>query len=79
VPERGRERKHSTQRRVTANLPAELLGVAMEVTGSGITETLTEGLRLVGRARAYRKALALRGRVKLEIDLTGSRERRRRR
>jgi len=50
----------------------------MEVTGKGITETLVEGLHLVRRARAYEKAMALRGTVKLSIDLGASRERRRR-
>jgi len=65
-------------RRITANLPGELLEEAMAVTGKGITETLVEGLRLVRRARAYEKAMALRGKVDLSIDLDASRERRRR-
>ena len=65
-------------RRITANLPRQLLDEAMEVTGKGITETLVEGLRLVRRARAYDRAMALRGKVHLEIDLETSRERRRR-
>jgi hypothetical protein len=65
-------------RRITANLPEQLLEDAMEVTGKGITETLVEGLRLVRRARAYEKAMALRGKVNLAIDLDVSRERRRR-
>jgi hypothetical protein len=65
-------------RRITANLPGQLLDEAMEVTGKGITETLVEGLRLVRRARAYEKAMALRGKVKLSVDLDASRERRRR-
>lgn len=65
-------------RRVTANLPEGLLEDAMGVTGAGITETLVEGLRLVRRARAYEKAMALRGKVHLEVDLEGSRERSRR-
>ncbi len=64
-------------RRVTANLPDELLEEAMQVTGQGITETLTEGLRLVRRTRAYPKAMALKG--KLRLDLDASRERRSRR
>ena len=64
-------------RRVTANLPGELLEDAMNVTGKGITETLVEGLRLVRRARAYEKARALRGKIRLTIDLDESRERRR--
>jgi hypothetical protein len=66
-------------RRVTANLPEELLDEAMEATGAGITETLTEGLRLVRRSRASTKALALKGKLRLRADLDGSRERRRRR
>ena len=63
---------------MTANLPGELLDDAMHVTGKGITETLVTGLRLVSRTRAYQKAVALRGKVHLEIDLDQSRERPRR-
>jgi hypothetical protein len=66
------------RKRVTANLPEALLSEAMAVTGEGITETLIRGLELVRRARAYEKAMALRGKVNLEIDLETSRERRRR-
>lgn len=63
---------------MTANLPAELLEEALEATGEGITETLTEGLRLIRRTRAYPKAMALKGKLRLRVDLAGSRERRRR-
>jgi hypothetical protein len=65
-------------RRVTANLPGDLLQDAMEVTGQGITPTLVTGLRLVRNRRAYEKAMALRGRIHLDVDLVQSRERRRR-
>ena len=65
-------------KRITANLPEDLLENAMQVTGKGITDTLVEGLRLVRRARAYEKARALRGKLRLQIDLEESRERRRR-
>jgi len=65
-------------RRITANLPGDLLDDAMKVTGKGITETLVEGLRLVRRTRAYDKAMALRGRIRLDVDLDSSRERSRR-
>ena len=65
-------------RRVTANLPDDLLADAMEVTGKGITDTLVEGLHLVRRTRAYHKAMALRGKLHLKVDLSESRERRRR-
>ena len=64
--------------RITANLPEDLLREAMQVTRAGITETLVTGLRLVRRARAYERALRLKGKLRLEIDLERSRERRRR-
>jgi hypothetical protein len=65
-------------KRVTVNLPAQLLQDAEAVTGRGITETLVEGLRLIARRRAHAKALALRGRLDLDIDVGASRERARR-
>jgi hypothetical protein len=68
-----------TNRRITANLPKDLLEEAMETTGKGITETLTEGLELVRRTGAYRKAMELRGTLEIELDLETSRERRPRR
>ena len=63
-------------RRITANLPDDLLQEAMKVTGKGITETLVEGLRRVRQARAFEKAQALRGKIFLQVDLEESRERR---
>jgi hypothetical protein len=65
-------------RRVTANLPVELLEQATRASGKGITETLVAGLALVKRTAAARKAKALRGRIRLDIDLEASRERSRR-
>ena len=65
-------------RRIIANLPAELLEQAMKATGRGITETLIEGLERLRRADAYRKAMSLKGRIRLAVDLDVSRERRRR-
>ena len=65
-------------KRITANLPEALLDEATAVTGKGITETLIAGLELVRRSRAHAKAAALRGRIKLDIDLASSRERDRR-
>jgi hypothetical protein len=65
-------------KRITANLPEDLLRDAMKVTRKGITDTLVEGLRLIRRARAYEKAMALRGALRLDVDLETSRERRHR-
>lgn len=64
-----------TVKRVTANLPEGLLEEAMQVTGKGITETLVEGLNLVRQTRAYQKAMKLKGKIELDIDLGASRER----
>ena len=68
-----------TVKRITANLPEDLLDEAMAATGKGITDTLTEGLELVRRTRAYRKAMDLRRKIEIDVDLEGSRERRARR
>lgn len=65
----------SAVKRITANLPEELLSEAMGVTGKGITETLVEGLHLVRRRRAYDYAMSLKGKLRLDIDLEASRER----
>ena len=65
-------------RRITANVPEDLLHEAMRVTGTGITDTLVAGLRLVRRSRAYETAMGLKGKIRLSIDLDQSRERRRR-
>jgi hypothetical protein len=62
-------------KRITANLPNDLLRDAMQATGEGITETLIRGLQYVSRSRAYDKAQSLRGKISLRIDLEESRER----
>ena len=65
-------------RRVTANLDSSLLRKACSVTGEGITETLTIGLEMVRRSAAASRARALRGKLRLDLDLEVSRERARR-
>lgn len=63
-------------RRVTANLPQDLLKEATLVTKAGITDTLIQGLKMLKRSAAYDRAQALRGKLKLNVDLDVSRERR---
>ncbi len=65
-------------KRITANLPEDLLKEATQATNKGITETLIQGLQLVKRSTAYQKAQSLRGKLDLKIDLDISRERNRR-
>jgi hypothetical protein len=62
-------------KRVTVNLPAKLLADAEEVSERGITETIVLGLELVARRRAFAKASALKGKLRLNIDVDASRER----
>ncbi len=49
----------------------------MKVTGKGITETIVEGLAQVQRRRFCERAMGLRGKIKLQIDLEKARGRRR--
>ena len=70
------DKADSPQKRITANLPRDLLDEAQEVTGKGITETLIEGLRLLRRSKAYAMAMALKGTIHLDLDLNALRERR---
>lgn len=65
-------------RRTTANLPVTLLDEARKITKKGITETLIEGLHLIRRTLAYEKAQALKGKIKIQVDIDESRERCRR-
>jgi hypothetical protein len=68
-------RTASETRRVTANLPVKVLDEACQVTGKGITETLVAGLERVARSAAAAKARALKGKLRLTIDIEASRER----
>lgn len=65
-------------RRVTANVPEDLLKAAQEVTGKGITETIVDGLERVRRQRFYEKLQQLKGKIHLDIDIDELRGRNRR-
>ncbi len=56
-------------RKITVHVPADLLNRARESSGSGITETVREGLRLVAARQAFDDLRKLKGKVKLAIDL----------
>ncbi len=62
-------------RRVTANIPKDLLARARRATGKGITGTLVEGLEALDRRAAAEKLIALAGQVKIDLDLDLARER----
>jgi hypothetical protein len=56
-------------RKITVQVPEELLKKAMEFTGTGITPTIRQGLELVAAGRAYEKLRRLRGKVHFSISL----------
>ncbi len=63
----------SGHKKVTINLPAELLKNAQRITGKGITPTILEGLEELER-REKRSALRrLRGKIRFDLDLDETR------
>ena len=65
------------KRKVTIEVPAELLRQARRSTGEGITATVRRGLELVAARTAYEELRRLRGSVRLSIDLEALRHDRR--
>lgn len=61
-------------KKITVNLPTELLNKAKKSTGEGITETLRIGLELLAASSFYDKALAKKGKIKFGISLKELRE-----
>ncbi len=61
-------------RKVTVELPGELLRKAQRATGAGITATIRRGLELVAASAAYAELRQLKGKVALSIDLEKLRE-----
>jgi hypothetical protein len=53
-----------TARKITIEVPAELLERAQRATGSGITQTVRTGLQLVAASQAYARLRQLRGKVR---------------
>ena len=64
----------SIPKKVTVEIPADLLRRAQKSTGEGITGTIRQGLELVAASRAYEELRGLKGRVSLSIDLKKLRE-----
>jgi len=64
----------SEMKKITAFLPADVLATAQRNTGEGVTETLRLALEKLNHAAWCRQMLALRGKVKFDIDLEELRE-----
>ena len=52
-----------TARKITVEVPGELLEKAQRASGSGITQTVRTGLQLVAASHAYARLRQLRGKV----------------
>ena len=67
-------RHMSETRKITVEVPEELLERARKSSKEGITGTVRRGLELVAAGRAYDELRKLRGKVRLGIDLEVLRE-----
>jgi len=54
-------------KKITVEIPEELLDKAQQATGVGITQTIRTGLQLVAASQAYDRLLGLRGKVKFSL------------
>jgi hypothetical protein len=51
-------------RKITVEVPADLLEKAQRASGAGITQTVRTGLQLVAASRTYARLRQLRGKVR---------------
>jgi hypothetical protein len=52
-----------TARKITVEIPADLLEKAQRASGTGITQTIRTGLKLVAASETYARLRQLRGKV----------------
>jgi hypothetical protein len=58
----------NTARKITVEVPPELLEKAQRASGSGITQTVRTGLQLVAASQAYARLRQLRGKVRFTLN-----------
>jgi len=58
-----------TARKITVEVPPELLEKAQRASGGGITQTVRTGLQLVAASQAYARLRQLRGKVRFTRTL----------
>ena len=56
-------------RKITIEIPSELLDKAQQATGSGITQTVRAGLQLLAASEAYARLRQLRGKIRFKTTL----------
>lgn len=57
-------------RKITVEIPPELLANAQRASGTGITQTVRTGLQLVAASQTYAKLRGLRGKVRFSRTST---------
>ena len=60
-------------RKITANIPEDILENAQRLTGKGVTLTLVEGLKALDRNARLSALRQLRGKVRFDLDLDRTR------
>jgi hypothetical protein len=60
-------------RKITANIPEDILANALRLTGKGVTLTLVEGLKALDRHSRLSSLRQLRGKVRFDLDLDRTR------
>ena len=58
-----------TPRKITVEIPEDLLEKAQKATGGGITQTVRSGLQLLAASEAYTQLRQMRGKVKFTRTL----------
>jgi hypothetical protein len=51
-------------RKITVEVPPELLARAQEATGAGVTQTVRAGLQIIAASQAYTRLKLMRGKVR---------------
>ncbi len=71
----GRGRTMATKlKKITLEVPDDVLRRATAVTGQGITPTIRKGLELVAASGAYAQLRSLKGKIKFNVKLSELRE-----
>lgn len=59
----------ATARKITVEIPKDLLERAQQASGTGITQTIRTGLQLVAASHTYRSLRQMRGKVRFSRSL----------
>jgi len=59
----------ATARKITVEVPVDLLEKAQQASGAGITQTVRTGLQLLAASEAYARLRQLRGKVRFSRTL----------